>query len=243
MHASLAAPTRALIATLLVVAVISTVAPASAEYPILEYYVTDKVGVLTLSDVYDIEAVCQEVYEVKGAEFAVLIVNTTQPDGIDHYALRTFEKNELGQEGKDNGLLLVLSTDEQAWRIEVGYGLEGVLPDSLVGSIANDHLEPFLAEGDYYSGILYTLAFLGEQVLDHYDEGRPPKDKDPSPYPISWLPLTWGQLILVVLVFVAIAVLTQGRVWVWMGGLMHGSGRRRWGGGRSGGGGARGRWD
>ena len=239
---SLAPRTRALAATLAVVAVLSAPMPALADYPTLEYYVTDRVGVLTLQDVFDIQAVCQEVYEAKGAEFAVLIVNTTQPDGIDRYALRTFEENELGQEGKDNGLLMVLSTDEQEWRIEVGYGLEGVLPDSLVGSIADDHLEPFLAEGDYYSGILYTLAFLGEQVLDNYHEGRPPKDKDPSPYPISWLPLTWGQLILVVLVCVAVVVLTKGRAWLWIGGLMSGSGRRRWGGGRSGGGGARGRW-
>jgi uncharacterized protein len=211
-------------------------------YPELEHYVTDKSGVLTLGEVLDIELLCVEVWEAKGAEFAILVVNSTQPDGIDLYTLKTFEDNGLGQKGKDNGLLIVLATDEQDWRIEVGYGLEGALPDSKVGAIADDHMEPFLAQGDYYSGLLYTTAFLGREVLDNYDEGKPPKDKDRSPYPIPWLPLTSWQLIITGVVFVGIMLLTGGRAMIWIGSLMYGKGGRKWGGGRSGGGGARGRW-
>jgi uncharacterized protein len=210
------------------------------DYPTLKYWVTDNANVLLMAEELDIETLCIEVFEEKGAEIAVLTVNTTAPDDISMYAFRTFEKNSLGQEGKDDGVLIMVSTDDRSWRIEVGYGLEGVLPDILVWQIANDYLIPELDEGDYYEGLLYTVAFLGREILDNYQEGKPPKD-DGDPYPISWLPLTWGQLILVVVIFLAISIFTGGRG-LWLGGLFYGSGGRRWGGGRSGGGGARGKW-
>jgi uncharacterized protein len=236
----LTGPVAIALAMLLFLTAASPVNAEDDDYPTLKYWVTDNANVLLYEEELDIETLCIEVFEKKGAEIAVLTVNSTAPDDISMFALRTFEKNALGQEGKDDGLLVMVSTDDRSWRIEVGYGLEGVLPDSLVGSIADDHMKPFLLEGDYYSGLLYTVAYLGEEILDHYEEGEPPKD-DGDPYPISWLPLTWGQLILVVVIFIIIALLTGGRG-LWLGSLFYGSGGRRWGGGRSGGGGARGRY-
>jgi uncharacterized protein len=235
-------PSRARsITTILFTSILILAGHGTIGYPTLDNYVTDNAGVLTSGEIYDIGLLCLEVYQEKGAEFAVLIVNTTQPDGIDLFAVKTFEENGLGQEGKDNGLLILLSTDEEEWRVEVGYGLEGVLPDSKVGSIGDDHMEPFLAQGDFYNGLLYTTAFLGLEVLDHYEEGEPPEDEG-SPYPIPWLPLTTWQLVVVILVFFGVLVITKGRSGLWIGGLLHGKGGRKWGGGRSGGGGARGRW-
>ena len=228
------------LAMLLLLTASSPVLAEDDEYPTLMNWVTDNANVLLLQEELDIEALCIEVFEEKGAEIAVLTVNTTHPDEISMFALRTFEKNALGQEGKDDGVLLMVSTDNRAWRIEVGYGLEGVLPDSLVGNIADKYLVSDLERGDYYSGLLYTVAFLGREILDHYEEGEPPED-DGDQYPISWLPLTWGQLILVIVIFVVIALLTGGRG-LWLGSLFSGSSGRRWGGGRSGGGGARGKW-
>ncbi len=209
-------------------------------YPTLKFWVTDNANVLLHEEELDIEAVCVEVFEKKGAEIAVLTVNTTAPDDISMFAVRTFEKNPLGQEGKDDGVLVMVATDDREWRVEVGYGLEGVLPDILVAQIAEKYLVPDLERGDYYTGLLYTVAFLGREILDNYDAGEPPED-DGDPYPISWLPLTWGQLVLVVVIFLVIALITGGRG-LWTGGLFYGSGGRRWGGGRSGGGGARGRF-
>lgn len=217
--------------------------PAMAEdedYPTLQYWVTDLANVLLYEEELEIEALCVEVFEEKGAEIAVLTVNTTAPDDISMFALRTFEKNPLGQEGKDDGVLVMVATDDRSWRVEVGYGLEGVLPDTLVWSLANQYLIPDLERGDYYTGLLYMVAFLGREILDNYEQGEKPAD-DGDPYPISWLPLTWGQLILVIVIFVVIALLTGGRG-LWLGSLFTGSGGRRWGGGRSGGGGARGKF-
>jgi uncharacterized protein len=233
-------PVALALALILLLGPSSTALADEDDYPTLSYWVTDNAGVLLYAEELDIEALCLEVFNEKGAEIAVLTVNTTAPDEISMFAVRTFEKNALGQEGKDDGVLVMVATDDREWRIEVGYGLEGVLPDILVDQIAEEYLVPDLELGDYYSGLLYTVAFLGREILDNYEQGEEPED-DGDPYPISWLPLTWGQLILVVVIFVVIALLTGGRG-LWLGSLFYGSGGRRWGGGRSGGGGARGRF-
>jgi len=236
----IAGPVTIVLALTVLMAAASPSVAAEDGYPTLRYWVTDQANVLLHAEELDIEALCVEVYEKRGAEIAVLTVNTTAPDDMSMFALRTFEKNALGQEGKDDGLLVVVATDDRTWRIEVGYGLEGVLPDALVGSIADKYLVPDLQRGDYYNGLLYTVAFLGREILDNYEEGKPQKDGG-DPYPIPWLPLTWGQLVLVIVLFIAIAVITGGRG-IWLGGVLGGSSGRRWGGGRSGGGGAQGRW-
>ena len=235
----------ALVALLVLGAALVPSTAAGAEYPTLQYWVTDLIGVLDNSEVVDIEANCVEVNQATGAEMVVLIVNTTQPDGIDLFAVKTFEKNKIGQEGRDNGLLILVAAGDYQWRIEVGYGLEGVLPDALVGSIADEHLEPFLNQSDFYQGLLYTTAFLGREILDHY-EGKPTEQDEGKDYPISWLPCTTWQLVLLVLL-IALAVGTKGRILWWLPALLMGrggggGGGRSWGGGRSGGGGAHGKW-
>jgi uncharacterized protein len=214
--------------------------PAASSFPKLEYYVTDQVGVLTDLDIYDIEDLCIEVDTETGCEIAVLIVNDTQPDGIDLFAVKTFEESGIGKEGLDNGLLLLISVSENMWRIEVGYGLEGILPDLKVNQIAQDHLEPFLEVGNYYEGILYTVAFLGEEILDNWD-GPVKRSKEPW-YPIPFIPLLWWQLLIVILIALVIFILTGGRLLIFPGGIFKGGGGGGFGGGRSGGGGARGRF-
>ncbi|MGA1873937.1 MAG: TPM domain-containing protein [Thermoplasmatota archaeon] len=213
--------------------------PAVRSYPKLEYYVTDQVGVLTTYDIYEIDELCFEVDYETGCEIAVLIVNSTMPDGIDLYAVRTFEESGIGKEGLDNGLLLLISVSERMWRIEVGYGLEGILPDIKVNMIAKDHLEPFLEENNYYEGILYTVAFLGEEILDNWD-GPIKRTKEPW-YPIPFIPLKWWQLLIVILIAVAVFAITGGRILFFPGGIFKGGGGG-FGGGRSGGGGARGKF-
>ncbi len=230
----------AVVSLLVCLSLVLFTTPCSA-YHDLEYYITDDAYVLLWEEMLDIEDVCIEVYEATGAQMAVLIVNTTQPYGIDDYARGTFEETELGIEGRDDGLLLLISVSEDLWRIEVGYGLEGILPDLKVNQIAQDHLVPFLEVGDYYQGVLYCMAFLGEQILDNY-EGEPPDPPAEPWYPIPFLPLLWWQLLIAIAVFLAISALTGGGG-LWIGGLFRGGGiRGGGGGGRSGGGGAKGRF-
>lgn len=217
------------------------VLPGTDGYPDLEFYVTDEVGVLLLQDIYDIEDLCVEVEMNTGAQIAVLIVNSTSPDAIETYAVETFEESEIGRKGYDDGLLLLIAVGDNAWRIEVGYGLEGILPDLKVDQIAETYLVPYISKGYYYEAVLFTVAELGWIIVENYS-GEPP-DMDEGPwYPIPFIPLNWWQLLIAVGVSVTILILTGGRLFIWIGGAFRGGGGGNFGGGRSGGGGASGRW-
>ncbi len=231
--------TRAcLVVALVIFSLLLLPTPTYADYPTLDYYVNDYTYTLTTEESFAISDLCSFLYEETGAELVVLIVGTTAPDDIDYYALKTFEKNGLGQEGEDNGILLVVALDDETWRVEMGYGLEGYLPDSKVGYIAETYLIPTLSQGDYFEGIFNTVDALAGEVYAEY-QGSPPPEPD---YPISWLPLTWFQLTLVLTILVAVFVLTGGRLFLFLPGLVLSLFGKNGGGGRSGGGGASGRW-
>ena len=221
---------------LTVLVILSPLATAQ-EYPELEDYVTDLAHALYDFEEEDIGNLCDTVYWECGAEIAVLVVNTTYPSDINTYATRTFQDNGLGQGGKDNGLLILVVTDTSEWRVEVGYGLESVLPDALVGNYSETYLEPPMAYGDYSTGIYDLVNNLGGEILENY-EGEPPK----NPYPISFIPLTFWQLVIVVTIMVFLIVITKGRIFFFLPYLIGKGGGKNWGGGRSGGGGAGGRW-
>ena len=82
------------------------------------------------------------------AQIAVVTVKTTGDDTIDDFAGRLEEKWKVGQKGTDRGLLFLIATDDHHYSFEVGYGLEGILPDGKVGSIGRE-MVPYLREGNY----------------------------------------------------------------------------------------------
>jgi uncharacterized protein len=208
-------------------------ASASQDMPEIYLYVNDFAGVLTYDEVSKLDEICYELDQVTSDEVAIVIVNSTQPEGIDMFAVELFEAAGIGKEDKDNGVLILVSTDESLWRIEVGYGLEGILNDAKVGSIGRDNLEPYLAVGDYYPGIFYTLAELVYELTS--DPDRINEDG----YDIEFLRIDYWQLALAITVVIVVGVITKGRVFLWIGSVIT---RGRFGGGRSGGGGAKGRF-
>ena len=86
-------------------------------------------------------------------QVAVLTVPSLQGDDIAPFAIRTAELWKIGQKGKDNGVLLVIAREERKVRIEVGMGLQGVLPDITTGRIIRDTMRPYLKAGNYEQGI------------------------------------------------------------------------------------------
>ncbi len=121
----------------------------SQETPTLFLYVNDLTDPPTLlsSETDSIQELCLEVDQQTSAEVAILVVNSTQPLGIDMSAVKTFEENGIGKQGLDDGVLILVSTNERQWRIEVGYGLEGVLNDAKVGNIGRTTISPAFDSG------------------------------------------------------------------------------------------------
>src|SRR5207237_10909486 len=89
----------------------------------------------------------------KGAQLAVLIVPSTQPETVEQYAVRVEEAWKLGRKGVDDSVLLVVAKDDRKLKFEIGYGLEGVLPDAIAKRIIENDIVPRFREGDFYGGI------------------------------------------------------------------------------------------
>ena len=126
---------------------------ADVAVPPLTARVTDLAGLLTPVQRTSLEARLQAFEQAKGSQIAVLIVPTTQPETVEQYALRVAEAWKLGRKGVDDGALLLVAKDDHTLRIEVGYGLEGVLNDATSKRITNEIIVPAFKQGRFYEGI------------------------------------------------------------------------------------------
>ncbi len=133
--------------------------PASARtWPKPEGYVSDFAKIVDLASRDSIEALARELREKTGAELAVVTLPDLGGDEIEPVAVELFKAWGIGKKGTDEGVLILLAWKERRVRIEVGYGLEGILPDGLCGSIIRRVMAPELAGGRIGSGLLRGAA-------------------------------------------------------------------------------------
>ena len=145
---------RFLAGLLLAVALLGAAcARADIAVPPLTTRVTDLTGTLSGPQRQALEDKLAAFEAAKGSQIAVLIVPTTEPETIEQYALRVAEQWRLGRKGVDDGALLLVAKNDRRLRIEVGYGLEGVLPDAGAKRIVSDTITPYFRQGDFYGGI------------------------------------------------------------------------------------------
>ncbi|PJC03749.1 MAG: hypothetical protein CO070_06410 [Gallionellales bacterium CG_4_9_14_0_8_um_filter_55_61] len=130
--------------------------------------VTDLTATLDAGQTQSLEARLAAFEQQKGAQLAVLIVPTTQPETIEQYGLRVVEAWKLGRKGVDDGVLLLVAKDDRALRIEVGYGLEGALNDATANRIVEEIIVPPFKGGEFYSGIEAGVAAIIKVI-----EGEP----------------------------------------------------------------------
>jgi uncharacterized protein len=126
---------------------------AEVAVPPLVARVTDLTGTLSGGAVSRIETKLADFEAKKGSQIAVLIVPSTQPEEIEQYGIRVAEKWKLGRKGVDDGAILLIAKDDRRVRIEVGYGLEGALPDVTAKRIVEDTITPHFKLGDYDGGV------------------------------------------------------------------------------------------
>ena len=121
--------------------------------PELKQRVTDVTATLTQDEIADLREQLATLESSKGSQLAVLIVPTTLPETIEAYSLRVAEKWKLGRKGIDDGVLLLIALQDRAIRIEVGYGLEGAIPDVTASRVIAEYMTPLFRLNDYYGGI------------------------------------------------------------------------------------------
>lgn len=138
----------------------SFAAVAQLAVPPLRAPVTDLTGTLTSEQIATLEQRLRAFEEQKGSQIAVLIVPTTQPETIEQYSLRVAETWKLGRRGVNDGVLLLVAKNDRAVFIQVGYGLEGAVPDVLAHRIVEQVIVPRFRSGDFFGGIREALDRL-----------------------------------------------------------------------------------
>jgi uncharacterized protein len=137
----------------------STIAVAERPFPKPRGLVNDFAGVIPPDYEQKINALCREVLQKTGA--AIVVVTMTDIGGAEYndYANRLYSAWGIGKKGEDKGVLIFITVKERKMRIETGYGVEGILPDGLVGEIRDQYMIPYLRKNRFGEGILNgTLA-------------------------------------------------------------------------------------
>ncbi|MBM3214970.1 TPM domain-containing protein [Candidatus Poribacteria bacterium] len=170
------------IRALLIACLWGVTAALHATVPALTGYVNDYAGVISQSQRAQLSASLEAFEQQTSNQIIVLTVVSLEGQDIESFGIEVAEAWKVGQKGKDNGIILIVAVADRKMRIEVGYGLEGAVPDGLAGAIIRDQIAPRFRSNDYGGGIAAGVNALmaatqGEyqaepQSLDLRREGR-----------------------------------------------------------------------
>jgi uncharacterized protein len=185
-------------------------AAADPPLPRLQGFVTDDAGVIAPEVRARLTRLIEELREKTGAEIAVVTVQSTAPLDDFTYAMRLAEAWKPGRKGEDTGVVFLVAVRDRRLRVLVGYGLEGVLPDGLVGAIQDEEVVPRFRAGQVGEGIWHGVAALAGRIADARGvtlTGAPARRTGP-PQPVS-IPIPLWVVALVLLLIVAFMLYHQ----------------------------------
>ena len=134
------------------------VAALAAAFPEHTGRINDFAGILDATARTQIETIVREAERLTSAEIAVATVPSLEGMSVEDYANRLFHRWGIGTKDRDNGILVLVAPNERKVRIEVGYGLEPILPDGLAGEIIRTEILPRFRENDYPGGTLAAVT-------------------------------------------------------------------------------------
>lgn len=216
-------------------------------------WVTDLTGTLSHDEIMALNRKLAAFERETTNQIAVLLIPSLEGDSLEDYSIRVAEKWKVGQKGKNNGVILLIVKNDRRIRIEVGYGLEGVLPDAMAGAIIRQEIAPRFRVGQFYQGIDAGLDAIMAVTRGEYKARPAAQNKEKG---VVWWPF------LFFIFFFSIVVLMHrlskkryyysggSRGWhsggIWGSGGFSGGGFSgggfSGGGGEFGGGGASGNW-
>lgn len=212
-------------------------------------YVTDLAGVLSQSGRDKLTALCTEVDQKAQAQIAVVTIKSLNGSPLEDYSIDLATRLGVGPKGSDRGVLILLVVDDHQYRFEVGYGLEGILPDGKVGGFGREAV-PYLRANDYDGAVYLMTRRVADVIAADRGvtlTGSPPAPAENyEPFPLA-IPII---LFFLVLLFISFAIRGASRAGyrgrgagignaLWIAAMLAGSGRRGgggWSGGFGGGG-------
>lgn len=177
--------------------------PQLPNAPTSSIYVQDYAGVLSADTKARINNIGSQLASKTKAQVVVVTVKSLEGAAIDEYALGILRKWGIGDKNLNNGVLLLVAVDDRKSRVEVGYGLEGALPDAKTGEIQDDYMIPHFQQGNYDKGILNGYLALATVVAKEYNlelktDAKPAVKNKQSSSESAWDMLPWWAKILIV---------------------------------------------
>lgn len=142
---------------------------AAVPKPSRDFYVYDDYGILSEDVKSYIISTNNSLFDKTGAQIVVALVNSLQGRDIESYTVDMFRSFKIGSSEKNNGILLLCAINDSKVRLEVGYGLEGALPDSKAGRILDEYLIPRFKTKQYEEGIIDTYKAILSVVQQEYN--------------------------------------------------------------------------
>jgi len=222
--------------------------------------VIDQSGTLSPEEISTLESTLEQFERQTSNQIVVLIIPSLQGESIEDYTLRIAEKNKFGKKERNNGILLLVAKEDRQLRIEVGYGLEGALPDATADQIIRHEIVSRFRSGDFFEGIAAGVeAIMAATKGEYQGEGDERRSRTSN-----YVPILFAFVFLLFFMrlffgsrrhYIGRKGYTSGGPW-WFGGMggggfggsgfggggFGGGGGFSGGGGSFGGGGASGRW-
>jgi len=213
----------------------------AVEVPTLRGRVNDYAGVMQANQVQSLESQLAQLERDTGHQVVVLTIPTLDGEDIEGFSIRVAENWKIGKKGHDNGAILVVAVKDRRLRLEVGYGLEGLLPDAIAKRITADYIVPHFRQQDYAGGIVAGIAAVDKIIRK---EPLPESARKKTQSRGS----NWNSAVMIVITFAILGMMAFGakaggqRNSMWAGrGRRHGpiifGGPGGWGGGGYSGGG------
>lgn len=212
--------------------------------PVGDIYVQDFANILNENEEIQMRNIGRSIEDQTTSQVAVLTVDSIGDTSIEEYSVEAYRKYGLGTEKDNNGVLLVLSMKEKKIRIEVGYGLEGTIPDGKAGRILDEYAIPHLKNGQPNLAVMNTYQALANELSGTTEFGNvPQQQQQEQDFPIP----TWLLIIIIIGVVVLDFMFFGGTLTYMLLSIVSrggggGGGPRGGGGGSSGGGGASRGW-
>ena len=134
------------------------------EIPAEAGYVNDFAGVISIENKNNLDSYLKQLDKKTGAEVAVVTLPSLKGNSIEDVALNIGRKWGVGKKGKNNGVVILVATGDKKMRIEVGYGLEGIIPDGKAGRIRDDYMIPFFKQGETEKGIINGPFAIASEI-------------------------------------------------------------------------------
>ena len=148
---------------------ICTISSLAVVSPTPDFYVNDYADLLDKETEEYIINANKSLYSQTGAQIVVVTIPSLEGSSLEDYATELFRNFGIGDKTKNNGILLLLALEERQFRVEVGYGLEGILPDAKTGRIQDEYIIPYLKKNDWNDGIKNGFSAFLEIVANEYN--------------------------------------------------------------------------